>query len=389
VINVEAISSISKGFVEESYESLIPIFSQGIDDPEKSGAAFSVWKDGQEIVSVFAGTADVRSGRQWDDTTQSILFSSSKGLASLVIARIAARGELDLLAPIGSIWPEFMVGGKGKIALADVLAHRAGVSAPEKNMTLKQVLDLESWTAQIASQEPLWEPGAGHAYHALTWGPIAQEIVKRATGRELHDLFSDEIAKPLNAKVSLKADGGDLAALAFLTTSKSWLSTASRGDERSPVNRALSLGGALPSRLVEGNQGFNDPLVQAGNLVAAGGIGTASGLARIWSSTVVETLGVRLLNEESIRILSEPRSEGPWIFSEVAPPFHRWGAGVQLSSEVTPWLSSASFGHDGAGGQTGMADAQNRVGIGYIRNQLDGKDAVAPLINELKSLFSR
>jgi CubicO group peptidase (beta-lactamase class C family) len=129
--------------------------------------------------------------------------------------------------------------------------------------------------------------------------------------------------------------------------------------------------------------------VQAGNLVAAGGIGTASGLARIWSSTVVETLGVRLLNEESIRILSEPRSEGPWIFSEVAPPFHRWGAGVQLSSEVTPWLSSATFGHDGAGGQTGMADAQNRVGIGYIRNQLDGKDAVAPLINELKSLFSR
>ncbi|NED58375.1 beta-lactamase family protein, partial [Micromonospora aurantiaca] len=76
------------------------------------------------------GVADARYGRPWDERTPAVLFSATKGLASLVVARLAEQGRIDLEAPVARVWPEFGVHGKEALTIGDLLAHRAGLIAP-------------------------------------------------------------------------------------------------------------------------------------------------------------------------------------------------------------------------------------------------------------------
>ena len=377
-----------QGDVAPGFENVVEEFRRGIQNPSNSGAALSIWHQGLEVVSIWCGMADTRTRRPWASDTLNVLFSGSKGLSTLVLALLEEAGRLDLNQPIADVWPEFAAHGKGTVSTGDVLAHRAGVSAPMEDLPLDTVLDSRGMAERIAGQKPLWEPGTGHAYHAITWGMIAEEIVRRVTGRELYALFAEEIAAPLKADVTLKAEPEDPARVSYLTTSDAW---AAMSLPQTPAGtwaeRALTLGGAFPLPLVRGDEGLNDPRVQKAGMAGVGGLGTASGLGRIWSSTVAPTLGTRILKNETVQALRQPRSEGPWVF-DLGLPTHRWGIGVQLSSEVTPWLSKDSFGHDGAGGMCGMADPNYQVGLGYVRNRMDSVDAVAPIINALRPIIS-
>ncbi|WP_167133566.1 serine hydrolase domain-containing protein [Arthrobacter sedimenti] len=270
------VDSQVEGTAAPGYEAVVRAFAVGINDIEANGAALSVWRDGVEVVDVWAGVADHRESAPWSSDTLNVIFSSSKGLAAIVMARLEDTGRLDLRAPISDVWPEFSAHGKGAISVADVLAHRAGVSAPRDDLTLEDVLDSAQWAERIAAQEPLWEPGSGHAYHALTFGPIVQELVRRAAGRELHEIFAEEIAAPLQADATLKPGPEEAARVAHLTTSSAWntaITNASPHDDEW-IGRALTLGSAFPRPLVQGEQGFNDSRVlQAGLAVLRQDVG--------------------------------------------------------------------------------------------------------------------
>jgi CubicO group peptidase (beta-lactamase class C family) len=47
--------------------------------------------------------------------------------------------------------------------------------------------------------EPWWEPGTKHGYHAITFGWLVGEVVRRISGKSLGAYFRDEIAGPLGA----------------------------------------------------------------------------------------------------------------------------------------------------------------------------------------------
>lgn len=379
--NVDAPEVIAPGL-----EGVADVFREGVVEPERSGAALSVWRDGLEILSVRHGTADSRTREPWRDSTASVLFSCSKGLSSIVVARLHERGILDFDAPVADVWPEFAAHGKGRISLGDAMAHRSGVSAPAENMTLADALDVRAWSSRIAEQEPLWEPGSGHAYHALTFGTIVQEVVWRTTGRELHELFDEEVAVPLDADVTLKAGPGELDRVAHLITSDLWEQLAAAPvDDR--LRRALTLGGALPFALATETGGFNDTTVQTAGFAGAGAIGTASGLAKTWSAVIRPTGGVRLLTDDIIRTITRVRSEGPWVFPAPAP-YQRWGAGVELAAKGAPHLSATTFGHGGAGGQAAFADPDSGVALAYVRNRLDAVNAVEPILVALREVLS-
>ncbi len=153
----------------------------------------------------------------------------------------------------------------------------------------------------------------------------------------------------------------------------------------SPVARALTLGSTMPATLVVGDSGFNDPDVRTLGLTSAGGLGTASGLARIWSAAIVATNGIRLLSDDASAALRRPRSSGPWVFDFVPGPYQSWGAGVELSSDAAPMLSPTSFGHGGAGGQAAFADAASGTAVGYLRNRLDFEDPMPPILDALRA----
>ncbi|PZQ88259.1 MAG: carboxylesterase [Leifsonia xyli] len=373
----DAVTAID-GHVAPGFECVADAFREAFETPG-TGAALAVLHDGIPVVELWGGVADARTLRPWREDTASVIFSCTKGLMSILAARAVAAGVLDYERPVAEYWPEFAAAGKAGVLVREVLAHRAGLSAPRVSVTREQALDWETMTTLLAAQEPLWEPGTGYAYHALTHGWLVGEVLRRAWGVVPGALLARELAEPLGARVLLgvPADAGleiaqGVVGEELARLSRDQLAAGAEGGI-DWGERSLTLGGAFPLALVAPDEGFNDPAVQAAVIPGAGGVATASGLATVWSATVRETRGVRLLDPDTLETALRPQSAGPAVLGG-APPWPRWGMGFQLDSEARRYLGPGSFGHDGAGGQVGFADREHGIGFAFLTNVLEATE---------------
>ncbi len=162
------------------------------------GGALAIFVDGELVANLWGGIADERDRRARQRDTASVIFSCTKGLMSLLVARLVEQGRLDYAAPVARYWPEFAANGKGSVTVAEAFSHRAGLSAPVEDLELADILDWDVVTSKLAAQAPLWPPGEGYAYHALTHGWLAGELVRRVTGQSPGAYFRDAVA-PLGA----------------------------------------------------------------------------------------------------------------------------------------------------------------------------------------------
>lgn len=143
--------------------------------------------------------ASPRDRSPWTKDTTSVIFSCTKGLVSILAARLVQDGLLDYRTPVATYWPEFAAEGKEEITVADLLAHRSGLSAPRDLLNVEDVIDWDVVTGRLAALQPLWTTGQGHAYHALTHGWLAGEVIRRITGKTVGQYFDELIAAPLQA----------------------------------------------------------------------------------------------------------------------------------------------------------------------------------------------
>jgi CubicO group peptidase (beta-lactamase class C family) len=367
------------GTTAPAFARLREAFAAGFDGKPDMGAALAIRHRGELVVDLWAGVRDERSRQPWREETPSVIFSCTKGLVSILAARLVQEGRLDYRAPVARYWPEFAAAGKQNVRVSDLLSHRSGVSAPREPLTTAQILDWQTVVTQLAAQEPLWEPDSGYAYHAITHGWLAGEVIRRVTGVSVGQYFAELVAEPLHADawIGLPDDVHHRVAHLQVGSTLAQL-TAQQAAVRTPgvtdwSEIAMTLGGALAPELVTVDGGFNDPAVQAAEIPGAGGIATARALATIWSATVVETAGVRLLGDEVLSTATVVESEGAPVWN-VPGPWPRWGMGFQLDSEARRFLTADSFGHDGAGGQSAFADPTYGVGFAYLTNQMEAID---------------
>jgi CubicO group peptidase (beta-lactamase class C family) len=369
-----------RGWADTKFANVVAAFDAALPGDGRHGAALSVWINGRPAVEVQGGVADHQAPRRWVQDTLTPVHSCTKGVSAVAVALLIERGLLESYEVLlSSIWPEFAAAGKKGVTVGDALAHRAGLSAPRETLTREQLLDGETLAASLARQEPIWKPGTTHQYHALTHGVFAEQIVKRLDGRTLGRLLFEEVARPLSADVwiglplsewgrlaqpgSVAEDGGDPDGLPdespIPDQARYWL------------ERATNLGGALPLT------SFVDTSIYAAEMAGAGGVASASGLARLWSATVVPTNGVRLLSDETLEAMTAPRSVGrPYLGGR--PPYQSWGAGVMIPSAWERYLTPSSFGHDGGGGMVAFADPEYRVGF-RIRDEQARNLAARPI----------
>lgn len=385
-----------QGDVASGFEPVAAAFAAGFDGHPAMGAALAVRHEGETVVDLWGGVADERTGAPWHDDTLGVIFSCTKGLTSILAARLVQEGRLDYGARVADYWPEFAAEGKGDVRVSELLAHRAGLSAPRVDLTTAGLGDGEAVAATLAAQAPLWTPGTGYAYHPITHGWLIGEVIRRITGMSVGQYFSHVVAGPLAAdawiglpssldhRVAHLQVGATLAAL-----------TADLAAARTPgvvdwPGRAMTLGGALPPELAGPGTGWNDPAVRAAEIAGAGGIATARALAAIWSATIVETDGVRLLDDDVLAAATVPQSEGAPVFPTPGP-WPRWGMGFQLDSEPRRYLTPRGFGHDGAGGQSAFADPGAGVGFAFVTNQMEAGDDVRAtrIIDALRGVLGR
>ncbi len=181
------------------FEPLRELFAAKLESGEDLGASLAVNIDGEMVVDLWGGWADEARTVPWTEDTIACVFSTTKAMTSLAALVLVDRGELDLDANVAAYWPEFAARGKENIKVRQLLSHTSGVSGWDQPVTLDDVYDIEKSTALLAAQAPWWKPGTASGYHAMTYGHLIGEVIRRITGRRLGEFFAAQIAGPLDA----------------------------------------------------------------------------------------------------------------------------------------------------------------------------------------------
>lgn len=380
------------GYIAPRFGAIGELFDEVVSSQPAGGAAFSVFVDGECVVDVYGGEA--RPGVAWDDTTLSLIFSNTKGLISVAAATLVESGVLNPDAAVSDYWPEFAV-VSGDLTVRGLFEHRAGLSAVRRDMTLAEVFDHDAVIRALLTQEPLWGPGTGYAYHAITFGNLVDELVRHVDGRTVSRLFQDAVVAPLGVEAWIGTPADQLPRVAeFVEADWPLAPPPPHGSAEDLQARAMSLGAAFPSGAgIHPGVGFNNPRVHAAEMPGVNAITNARGLAAMWSATVAPTNGVRVLSDDTVDFLRERRVAGPSVWGEPGPWPER-GFGVMLECEARfPLLSSTSFGHDGFGGQAGFADVAHRASFGFVTNYLIvGRNEHArwkSLVHEVRTILQK
>ena len=361
------------GFVAPGWEPVKAAFEKNFELGEEVGASAAVYHRGTKVVEIWGGSFDTTTDRPYDDSTLQLMFSTTKGLVAIAVAMCVQRGLLDYDEKVATYWPEFAAHGKGGATVAQLMSHQCGLIAPDVPVTLADALDWKTITTMLADTKPDWPIGSGHGYHAVTFGYLAGELIRRTDGRSPGQFLADEIAGPLGvelwiglpeeheARVSpilgrpLNEDNPDPAIRAML---EMFLGPETRG------GRALFLNGALNV-----DDAFNRRDVHAAEVPAANGIGTADALAKVYAATMAPIDGVQLLNDEvreRARATITPAGE-PDLCLIMPTTF---GMGFMTHGMFTPYSGPGSFGHSGAGGSNAFAQPERELAVSYLMNKM-------------------
>ncbi|MGC9439840.1 serine hydrolase domain-containing protein [Streptomyces sp. WG5] len=365
------------GTVAEGFEPVRDAFARNFTVLGDRGAAVAVYRDGRKVVDLWGGTRDIDGTAPWRRGTAQVVRSATKGVAAAVPLLLHQRGELDLDAPVGAYWPRFKAHGKERVLVRHVLGHRAGLPVLDRPLTPEQALDPLRGPEAVAAQAPVWEPGTDHGYHALTYGWLLDELVRRATGgRGTGEWIADEIARPLGLDLWLGLPAAQEAAGRAGRVGRVEDPEPSGNGPRLRPKRAVTDAyadpGSLTRRAFAAITPFpdqNDPAYRAAALPATNGIATADGLARFYAALIGEVDGatrrVRLFDPDTRERARAEESAGP---DRVLVVGTRFGLGYMLHGSASPFLSPGSFGHPGRGGALGFADPESGVAFGYVTN---------------------
>jgi CubicO group peptidase (beta-lactamase class C family) len=377
-----------KGEVKPGYEGVRDAFSANFSSHGDVGAAFCLYVKGRKVVDIWAGVADVKRGRSWDENTLTLVYSTSKGVTAICAHLLAQRGQLDLDAPVVDYWPEFGQAGKSRIPVRWLLSHRAGLPTIDGHLTPQDALAWDPAVEALAAQAPTWEPGTKHGYHALTYGWLVGEVIRRATGRTVGEVLSEEASRPLGLDLWIGLPEAEedrvcrLIPVEPVRLSPEELTTLA--PERLEMLRAMTSPTSLAMRALNVTDppfNFNSRAVHAGELPAANAIATARSLAKLYAATIGEIDGIRLLDPTTVEDATHEQANGP---DQVLLQDTRFGSGFFLPSRFSPLMGPRSFGHAGAGGSLACADPERGIGFAYVMNKmqqnLSGDPRTADLI---------
>ena len=363
------------GMVAPGFEGVRDAFAKNFADGLEVGAAFSAYHDGKKVVDLWGGIADPATNRPWTENTIELVFSTTKGATAMCANKLAQEGKLDVDAPVAQYWPEFAAHNKDTIPVSFLLSHQAGLAWVDTEMTLDQALSWDPVVDALAEQVPHWEPGSQHGYHALTYGWLVGEVVRRVTGMSVGTYFHNEIAVPLGLDFWIGLPPSEEPRVAVLQEGLADPALVEDPEVKAFVDAVMGpdtmLGKALfaPGGAFRMPDVWNMPSVHQAEVPAANGIGDARSLARLYASCIGAVDGYRLLSEDQLKRATTQLTSGPnKVLMDLDIQF---GLGFMTRSEFIPLGGPRAFGHFGAGGSVGWADPDAGLAFGYVMNRMD------------------
>lgn len=364
------------GYVQPGLEPVYETFKNLWEDIEV-GASLAVYRNGELVIDLWGGFTDRGCSHPWHPDTLVNVYSTSKGITAIALACLVEDGLLDYHAPMTEYWPEFGAEQKFDITVADALSHRTGLYTFQPAIETKALYDWQVATFNIASQSPAWPPRDGFGYHAITWGFIAGEIVRRIKGETLGAYIRERITGPLKADVHLGLEDSEISRCSDLigpNHARKILTKRERGDSTS--DRLRSNDPILTPFKDVCSTEWRKAEIPASNIHA-----TAKGVATCFNAFLNNGLTSKSVVASATRELTRGETD-----MTLGRKIRRSRGGFILNcGDCYCGPNAGAYGHSGTGGSVGFADPANNIAFTYVMNQLDsdGPRRYSNLVNSL------
>jgi len=348
-----------RGACPSRFAAVREAFAANFAEGRELGARFALAVGGEILIDLMGGWADRAMSRPFGEDTLTPVFSTTKALAALMIARLAGDGRLSYRRRVAELWPAFGAAGKGGLTVGQVMSHQAGLCGLAGPMTPADWYDWDGVCARLAAMTPLWPPGTASGYHAVTVGYLAGEIFRRVDGRTLGQALRADIAVPLDLDLWIGLPDSEHVRCAQVRRPPAM---PDLGEITEPRRLAFLTKWATPG-------GVDEATARRFELPSANGYATAPALARLMAILAGDGLldGRRLLAPGLAAEAARTRIAGADL---VLPYDMSWGAGFIRNEGL--WIygpGRETFGHSGWGGSCAFADPERGVSGAYVMNR--------------------
>lgn len=366
-----------EGYLHPDFGSVADLLRAQLRQYPNGGAAVCVYHRGERVVDIWGGVKDGLR-MPWQAETMSVSFSTTKGVAATALHILVDRGLLDYDDRVAKFWPEFAQNGKEDITVRHLLCHEAGLYRLRSVIDdAQRMRDWEYMTTMLARATPAHKFGSANAYHALTFGWLVGEVIRRVSGKTISEVIQSEIAEPLDLDgLYVGAPSDQLHRVAELQVRPQRLNVLeSLGPTIRNVQRVLSfvglpldfgrIGDALVPRGI-GAFNWTAPENLTVPIPAANGLFTARSLAKLYATLANggELNGVRLLSENTMRRATEVQNRRSDLV--VLYPMH-WRLGYHRAA-TTRGSPPRAFGHYGFGGSGAWGDPDRQLSMALVLN---------------------
>jgi CubicO group peptidase (beta-lactamase class C family) len=357
-------NDVVHGHCDSRFDKVADALAEEITSGEEVGAAIAIDIDGELVVDMWGGHADAAQTTPWSEDTIVNVWSSTKTVTALAGLMLIDRGLVEASAPVAKYWPEFAANGKQDIEFRHLMSHSSGVSGWDQPVTAEDIYDWEKSTAALAGQAPWWDPGTASGYHALNYGHLIGEVLRRVTGKTLKEFVRDEIAGPLGADFQIGAQPEDTQRIAEIIPTTDPVDLPPMDQWPEPMLKTFT--GPPPDASLANTEAW-----RAADIGGANGHGNARSLARILSAISLggKVNGVRLLRPETIEMIFDVQSDGPDLVLLGHPV--RFGLGYGLPGESIPFVPDEKICFWGGwGGSWETMNPDRRATIAYVMNKM-------------------
>lgn len=333
-----------RGTAAAPFEELPEVFARAVAAQGGGGAALAIVRDGELVV-------DLVGGGYGPDTLQ-LVFSVSKALTGIAAVHAESAGLLDLDEPLGGFWPEFARPSTAAITTRMVLSHRSGIASLERRLTFAEII-AGAGDEAVAAQEPYWEPGTRHGYHAFTFGPLMDGVFRRRLGVTVGRYLAENITGPRGHEIWLGLPDElrpRVAPVSYLPPAIS--------ETRAAFVAASGIPASTTGALAREMDVYNHPDLLRAGFPSSSGVASARSLAALFA----ETLDGPLLAASARASLTTELARGTDAVLGVETAY---ASGMQLPWPQLPWLGPGSYGHEAAGGSFAFADPASGLAVAW------------------------
>ena len=352
------------------------LFRENFQAHDELGASLSIWQHGREVLSLAGGWRDRQETVPWTAETPVLFWSATKGLAAACVLHACQEHRVPLTTRVAELWPEFAAADKERITLAELLSHRAGLSALTNQVS---VLDYGAVVRALAHETPHWMPGDGHGYHPRTFGFLLDEVLRHiGGGMALREYWRASFAEPLGLDVWIGVPADRVEEIAPVFPTKNALPG---GDL---FYQAFQQAGSFTARSFTSPRGLhsvaalNTSEARTSSFPGFGGTGTARSLGKFYAMLACggQLDERRFFTPETIGQMATTLTQGHdrVLLMETAFSAGFMRDPVDAGGRKTRTIfgpSLRAFGHPGAGGSHAFADPEHGIAFAYVMNQME------------------